>query len=120
MTIRKMKVNGNEYQFINNSRSTRNGFAHDTTLFKNGYELNDYSCHYLNRTWECYRYQTVMKYCVTEIINKLYDRFINNYKYENKIKRMTAEKRETAEKEFNNRADIKELRKVYKKLDLNE
>lgn len=116
MTIRKIKVNGNEYQFVNSSRNTRSGFAHDTVLFKNDYEIADYSCHYLNRTWECYQYQTVMLMCVDEEIDREYNRFIENYKYINGIKRMTAEKRCLADIEFEDRADIKELRKVYKEL----
>ena len=117
MEIRKIKVNGNEYQFVNGSRNTRTGFAHDTTLFKNDYEIAEASCHYLNRTWECYQYQTVMKRCVDAEINSEYDRFINHYKYQHNIKRMTAEKRAEAEKEFYSREDIKELQKVYKLLD---
>ena len=116
MEIRKIKVNGNNYQFVNSSRSTRNGFAHDTTLFKNDYEIAEYSCHYLNRTWEWYRYQTVMLRCVEAEIDREYNRFIDNYKYTNNIKRLTAEKRAEIEKDFYNREDIKELRKVYKKL----
>jgi transcription elongation factor Elf1 len=116
MTIRKIKVNGNEYEFVNNSRSTRSGFAHDTTLFKNDCVIRRASCHYLNRTWECYQYQTVMLRCVSEEIDREYNRFIDNYKYTNGIKRMTAEKRGEADKEFESREDIKELRKVYKKL----
>jgi hypothetical protein len=116
MTIRKIKVNGNEYQFVNSSRNTRSGFAHDTTLFKNDYEIAEASCHYLNRTWECYQYQTVMMCCINEEIDREYNRFIDHYKYTNGIKRMTAEKRAEADKEFESREDIKELRKVYKKL----
>lgn len=117
MTIRKIKVNGNEYQFVNSSRNTRSGFAHDTTLFKNDYEVADYSCHYLNRTWECYQYQTVMQRCISEEIDREYNRFIDNYKYKNNIKRLTLIKRVEAEQEFNTLAEIKELRKVYKALE---
>jgi capsid portal protein len=116
MTIRKITVNNNEYEFINNSRSTRNGFAHDTTLFKNGVEIGTATCHYLNRTWESYTYQTVMQRCINNIDTNRYDRFIDNYKAENNIKRMTAEKRMTADKEFYSRADIVELLEVYEQL----
>ena len=116
MTIRKIEVNGNNYQFVNSSRNTRSGFAHDTTLFKNDYEIAEASCHYLNRTWECYQYQTVMKRCIGDLIDGEYEYFINRYKAENNIKRMTIEKRCLADIEFDSREDIKELRKVYKKL----
>lgn len=36
MEIKKMHIDENEIEFVNTSRSTRNGFAHDTTLFING------------------------------------------------------------------------------------
>ena len=117
MEIKKIEVNGNNYQFVNSSRNTRSGFAHDTTLFKNDCEIADCSCHYLNRTWECYRYQTVMQRCISEEIDREYNRFIENYKHSNNIKRMTAEKRCLADIEFENQADIKELREVYKQLE---
>lgn len=117
MEIRKIKVNGREYQFVNDSRSTRNGFAHDTTLFIDGCEYGRASCHYLNRTWESYRYQTVMKRCIDNLIEDNYKDYIASYKADNGIKRLTAEKREQIETEFYKQKEIKELQKVYKLLD---
>lgn len=117
MEIRKITVNGNEYEFVNDSRSTRHGFAHDTTLFKNDYVIRRASCHYLNRTWECYRYQTVMKHCVNNLIDSEYEDFIADYKAENNIKRLTAEKRAEADRVFETLETVKELREVYKQLD---
>lgn len=114
MEIRKIKVNGREYQFVNDSRSTRTGFAHDTTLFIDGYEHGRASCHYLNRTWECYRYQTVMKRCIDDIIETNEKDYIAIYKADNDIKRLTAEKREQILNEFYKQKEIKELQKVYK------
>ena len=55
-------------EFANTSRSTRNGFAHDTTLYIGGVEVGRATCHYLNRTWERYAYQTVMTKCVNSLI----------------------------------------------------
>ena len=120
MEIRKITVNGREYEFINSSRNTRNGFAHDTTLFIDGRESGQSSCHYLNRTWERYRYQSVMRRCVTNMFAEERYKFIENYKSENNIKRMTAEKRVEAEQSFYNLPEIKELQEVYKLLELNE
>ena len=117
MEIRKITVNGNEYEFINHSRSTRSGFAHDTTLFKGNYSIGEASCHYLNRTWECYRYQTVMKRCISDIINRKEARYIAEYKANNGIKRLTADKRDNVIREFYEQENIKELLTVYKELD---
>ena len=113
MEIRKIKVNGREYQFVNDSRNTRHGFAHDTTLFIDGREYGRASCHYLNRTWECYRYQTVMKKCIGNIIEINEADYIAIYKADNDIKRLTADKKDKVIKEFYNQKGIKELLKVY-------
>ena len=117
MEIRKIKVNGREYQFVNSSRNTRTGFAHDTVLFIDDYEHGRASCIYYNRTWECYQYQTVMKRCIGDIIENNYKDYIAVYKADNGIKRLTAEKKEQIEKEFYKQKEIKELQKVYKLLD---
>lgn len=47
--------------FVNQTHDTTSGFAHDTSLFINNCRVSDATCYYLNRTWECYRYQSVMK-----------------------------------------------------------
>lgn len=117
MEIRKIKVNGREYQFVNSSRNTRTGFAHDTTLFIDGREYGRATAIYYNRTWECYQYQTVMKRCIDEMIENNYKDYVEMYKADNDIKRLTAEKREQMETEFYKQKEIKELQKVYKALD---
>lgn len=48
-------------EFENSSRSTRSGFAHDTKVYIDGQFEIKTSAHYLNRTWESYTYQSVMK-----------------------------------------------------------
>ena len=47
-------------QFVCDSGSTRNGFKHEATLFKNGREEAFAKVNYLNRTWESFTYQSVM------------------------------------------------------------
>lgn len=115
--MRKIKINGNEYEFINSYRNTRSGFAHDTELFKNGVFIGRAKAIYYNHTWERYRYQSVMYRCVDDIITEKYNNFIANYKAQNNISRLTAEKREKADKEFYSLAEIKELKKVFKQLE---
>ena len=117
MEIRKININGNEYEFINHSRSTRNGFAHDTTLFVDGVKHGRATCNYLNRTWESYRFQTVMKRCISNIIEVNEEDYIAVYKADNNIKRLTAEKRDAVIREFYEQENIKELLEVYKLLD---
>ena len=119
MTIRKIEVNGREYQFVNESRSTRNGFAHDTVLFANGYQMGKATCHYINRTWECYQYQTVMQRCISDIIEANEKDYIEVYKADNGIKRLTADKKDKIIAEFYNQDNINELLELKKALDYN-
>ena len=60
MEIKKFVINGKEVQFVNSWRKTRNGFAHDSTMFIDGCRHSEATCTYWNRTWESYPYQTVM------------------------------------------------------------
>ena len=42
------------------SKSTRNGFRHIATLRIDGYKICTASCIYINRTWECFEYASVL------------------------------------------------------------
>lgn len=62
-------INNQKYTINLDWRSTRNGFAHDSYLLKqsSGYEElyfqlgKKQSCFYINRTWESYTYQSVIR-----------------------------------------------------------
>ena len=56
-------------EFINNYGSTRNGFFHTSKLFYNSELLSEARASYLNRTWEAYSYQSVMKQAVRNAID---------------------------------------------------
>ena len=46
------KVLKGQFQFLNECKSTRNGFCHKTTLFdNNGNQIATKTNNYLNRTW---------------------------------------------------------------------
>ena len=57
------------YIIVNQTRKTRNGFAHDSYLLKQSSGHDELffqigkkqSCFYLNRTWESYTYQSVIR-----------------------------------------------------------
>ena len=50
----------NQYSIVCNSLDTRNGFKHIATLCKNGYEIGKTKICYLNRTWERFRYESIL------------------------------------------------------------
>ena len=53
--------NGKNYEARCTSRSTRNGFAHDCEVRDENYnDICKATCHYLNRTWECFRFESVL------------------------------------------------------------
>lgn len=118
MEIRELS---NGFKFVNNSRGNRSGFVHETTLLSNnGLEVGTYKIQYYNRTWECYQYQTVMRSCIHDIIEKRKENFIKLAKEQYNIKRLTKEKRKQAEAVFENMEQIKELRKMYEELENRE
>ncbi len=43
------------------SKDTRNGFKHTATLTYEGIEMESVKCCYVNRTWESYQYESVLK-----------------------------------------------------------
>lgn len=57
-------------EFKNSARNTRSGFAHDTEVSIDGEFVHKTSAHYINRTWESYTYQSVMKKALDELIDE--------------------------------------------------
>ncbi len=50
-----------DVEVICESKKTRNGFKHVATLRRNGHYSDEVKCCYLNRTWERYTYESVLK-----------------------------------------------------------
>lgn len=112
METKELMVNGNKYLFVNESRSTSNGFCHISTLFRNGYEIASHRCNYLNRTWEVYRYQTSMKCCVGDLLENVINKDLENFKTVNMYKKMT----EARTKEFKDTLKYNKLFNEYTEL----
>jgi hypothetical protein len=71
-----------KYSIVCNWQSTRNGFKHTASLFKNGLSIYDTKICYLNRTWEYYEYESVCKQVIDKYFNALeakkYKTILNN------------------------------------------
>ena len=67
MRTHKLTIDGKEVLFINAWRGCPSGFLHETELFIDGWQASAARCHYINRTWERYCYQSVM----LEAVHKL-------------------------------------------------
>lgn len=92
----KIEKGGKEFLFVCESRNTRNGFAHDCTLFVDGYIAEKAKCYYFNRTWERYQYESVCVSAIDKRIAELKERLLELFKSDKKYNRMT----QTRRKEF--------------------
>ena len=70
MGLHRLSIDGKEIIFINTWRGTGSGFLHETELYIDGWAATAAKCHYINRTWERYAYQSVM----LEAVHKLQER----------------------------------------------
>ena len=82
MFITEFKIDGRNVRFINGSRNTRYGFAHDSEMFIDDdlYPIEKQTRTYINRTWEKYSHQTTMLACVNSVIANI------EHMIENRIK----------------------------------
>ena len=83
-------------EFINTAKSTRRGFYHKTELYIDSEFILECKCNYINRTWESYCFQSVMKQDLYEAI----ENEILREKNLKGIKRLTKQLRETIVKEI--------------------
>lgn len=109
MEIKKIEMNGKVYEFVNETKDTRHGFAHVSTLLIDNYETMKHRCNYLNRTWESYRYQTSMKGCMCDLIEELTERLKKQFMTANMYGKMTDKRR----KEFETVLKSNELYNEY-------
>ena len=82
-------------EFINTAKSIRIGFYHKTELYIDSEFILECKCNYLNRTWESYPYQSVMK----DALHNAIESEILREKNLKGIKRLTKQLRETIVKE---------------------
>lgn len=116
METRTINVNGKDYTFICNYRSNRSGFVHECELHI-GAQVFESKCQYYNRTWECYRFQSVMfsaLYNYKEYVTKLLkENFLDECGY----KRMTPKLKVDFEHLCAENQQLKEIAEVRKELD---
>lgn len=80
-----------EIRFVNVSKPTRSGFKHITDVYVDGNFILTQTAHYLNRTWESYRFQSVMKQAMHSLIEAETLEMRNAYKAETGKKRLPKE-----------------------------
>lgn len=94
MKIFKFDTNRHNFEIACSSRNTRNGFAHHCTIIIDGRDCGvEATCHYLNRTWERYAYQTVMLKAAREQIARLIEWEREDFMRDRGYERMTAKRK---------------------------
>jgi hypothetical protein len=80
-----------KYSFKNEWVKTRSGFKHVSELFNEGAFECRAVCHYLNRTWESYSFQSSMRKCFYQLIDIRSKYLIDEYKRENNRSRLSSD-----------------------------
>jgi len=96
-------------EIVNEYKSTRNGFTHVSKLYRNNALVCEARCHYLNRTWESYTFQSSMK----KVISMAIEKEIAEQKRFQGIKRLTKALRQDI---INYSSWINELKTKYESL----
>lgn len=77
----RFKFNGHTYEGRATSRDTRSGFAHDITVHDENYDdATEASMHYFNRTWERYRYESVLHRAIGNLEKEAVENEIRRFK----------------------------------------
>lgn len=113
MEIRKVLVNGIEYEFICTYSNTRSGFKHSASLFENNYQISEGVCHYINRTWECFSYQTAMLTAVQNELDRIREQLLYYFKCDNNYTKLTANRKQDFEKQLNSNSDYIKYKDLY-------
>ena len=90
MRMHRFTIDGKEIMFLNNWRGTGSGFMHETELYIDGWQASAARCHYINRTWERYSYQSVMLEAVHKLQEEETDREKRRFKQLHGIKNIMA------------------------------
>lgn len=98
------------YKVVADSWENYRSWGHTATLFRDNRELTKSRIRYLNRTWEYYRYQSVILDAIYEAIKRRQSRLVEDYKLSTGAIRTT---KHTKEKLFNKDEEINELNELY-------
>ena len=90
MGLHRLAIDGKEIIFINTWRGTGSGFLHETELYIDGWQAGAARCHYINRTWERYSYQSVMLEAVHKLQEEETDREKHRFRELHGIKNIMA------------------------------
>jgi len=111
----RITINNHPFRFDCRSWGTRSGFAHGVELWDTGEwdRLAEAKCFYLNRTWECYNFQTVMLEAIRKAQNREVTRTWENLQRLYGWERITKKRREELDKRLAEDEYMETLKALY-------
>ena len=105
-------TNGHDFRIQNFYDDNRYGFNHTSVVFMDGLGMagGEARCHYINRTWEKYAYQSSAMQAVHNAIDYFKDSAKRMFKLNNNLSRMTKTASEKFAEELKNNSLISALK----------
>lgn len=117
MVVRKFKKRElKDWEIVNEAGWTRNGFYHRSVLIWRGHDRNEAKLHYINRTWECYEFQSSMEQAVYNEMELIRNNELKHWKEMMGVKKMTKDKKERFEKYLKENNTLKEFELMLEEL----
>ena len=73
------------YEVVCEWKKTRNAFKHVATLLDNGSQADETKICYSNRTWECYKFESVIEKLLERTFKDEVRKQLNGLKYINNL-----------------------------------
>ena len=117
MEIKKIKCkSGNEYNIVNEYWETSRAWGHKSTLIAPWGEVESRKVKYINRTWERYTYESCMSGLIETILEDNLKSYITQYKENNGISRLLADKKAIVIKEWQEKEYIQDLKEIQERI----
>lgn len=116
MDIINRAVNGKHFEFDCEYRDARDGFNHFVRLYMNDELIAEEKRHYINRTWEAYRYQSAMIGAVNNALAYEKARVREEYLHENNYKIVTEKRRDGLEEKYKTDPMVRDLEELNNRI----
>lgn len=109
-------VDDEDIMFFNRYSDSRSGFSHYSEVEIDGI-TGSHTCHYLNRTWESYPYQSAMRGAVNVLIDYREEQIKEQFRQDNNIKRISDKRKTELNQKYNTDEKLIFLNKLLKAVD---
>ena len=116
MEIKKYQIGKYYFEFVCDTFSNSKSWGHKVILFRNNYQLQHAKIIYINRTWENYKYQSCMLKAISQELEEQKETLKENYKYDNKLTRLSKKHNDILEEIFANDENIQVLLELREKV----